>query len=580
MRLNSRLFLYFFTTFLALVVVIAFFQYQREKEFRTEQLDQLLSTYNHTVNRYIELNGFNQESIDDFLQVLPDSSVRITIVDFKGKVVYDSYVVNEEVLENHAARPEIKGANSGKGVSIRKSGSTGIEFYYLAHRFQHYYIRSALPYNVSLTTALSANLYFLYIIFFVLMVASLVLYFISKNITRSIDRLQLFLQKAENEQVEEESIVFPKDQLGQISTNIVKTYKNLWRTQWQVRREREKLIQHLQISQEGLGIFSSEKKEILVNAHFTLYAQIMSDKELTLVDEIFYLPEFEGLNQFIDESLQQKGIQRQRLQLEKGGRIFLIQAIVFKDATFEISINDITVQEQENRLKRQLTQNISHELKTPVSSIMGYMESILNNPGLDSGRMQFFIERSFQQAQRLTALLQDISMLNKIDESNNIFETTKVDIVETVKDVLEDVHLQLEEKGITVENKLIGSLPIQGNRSLLYSIFRNLTDNAMAYAGPDITLRIECYREDAENYYFSFSDSGVGVNEEHLPRLFERFYRVDKGRSRKAGGTGLGLAIVKNAVIFHGGSISAKNIPTGGLNFIFSLKKEKPESNH
>jgi len=150
-----------------------------------------------------------------------------------------------------------------------------------------------------------------------------------------------------------------------------------------------------------------------------------------------------------------------------------------------------------------------------------------------------------------------------------------VDIVQIVKDVLEDVHLQLEEKEFNVENKLSGELPFPGNRSLLYSIFRNLTDNALAYAGTNINLRVECYREDTDNYYFSFSDSGVGVNEEHLPRLFERFYRVDKGRSRKAGGTGLGLAIVKNAVIFHGGSISAKNIPGGGLNFIFSLRKEK-----
>lgn len=573
MKLNSRLFLYFFTTFLALVVVIAFFQYHREKEFRTEQLDQLLSTYNHTVNRFVELNGFSEESLDDFLRVLPDSNVRVTVIRFDGIVVYDSYVENEDRLENHATRPEIMEANEGKGVSIRKSGSTGIEFYYLAHRFQHYYIRSALPYNVSLAAALSANLYFLYIIFFVLAVASLVLFFISKNITRSIDRLQLFLQKAEDEQMEDAPVVFPKDQLGQISANIVKTYKNLWQTQWQVRREREKLIQHLQISQEGLGIFSSEKKEILVNAHFTLYAQIMSDKEIASVDEIFYLPEFADLNLFIDESLKQKGIQRKRLQLEKGGRIFLIQAIVFKDATFEISINDITTQEQENRLKRQLTQNISHELKTPVSSIMGYMESILNNPELDSERKNFFIERSFQQAQRLTALLQDIATLNKMDESNRIFDRAQVDIAETVKDVIEDVHLQLEEKGVTVENNLIGKLPILGNRSLLYSIFRNLTDNALSYAGNNVTLRIECYREDAAYYYFSFSDTGVGVQEEHLSRLFERFYRVDKGRSRKAGGTGLGLAIVKNAVIFHGGSISAKNIPGGGLNFIFSLKK-------
>jgi two-component system phosphate regulon sensor histidine kinase PhoR len=579
MKLYSRLFLYFFTTFLALVVVIAFFQYNREKEFRTEQLDQLLSTYNHTVNRFVELNGFDGASLDEFIKVLPDSSVRITVIEFDGDVLYDSYVKDETQLENHSNRPEVKDANQGKGVSIRKSGSTGIEFYYLAHKFQHYYIRSALPYNLSLTTTLSANLYFLYIIFFVLTVASLILYFISKNITRSIDRLQLFLQKAENEQVGEETIVFPKDQLGQISANIVKTYKNLWKTQWQVRREREKLIQHLQISQEGLGIFSAEKKEILVNAHFTLYAQIVSDKELTGVDEIFYLPEFAGLNQFIDESLKLRGIHRKGMQLEKGGRIFLIQAIVFKDATFEISINDITVQEQEKRLKRQLTQNISHELKTPVSSIMGYMESILNNPGIDESRKSFFIERSFQQAQRLSALLQDISMLNKIDESKNIFEKEPVDIVQTVKDVLEDVHLQLEEKGCTVENRLDGSLLLHGNRSLVYSIFRNLTDNALAYAGQNISLRIECYREDAENYYFSFSDNGVGVNEEHLPRLFERFYRVDKGRSRKAGGTGLGLAIVKNAVIFHGGSISAKNIPTGGLNFIFSLKKQNTNNN-
>lgn len=572
MKLNSRLFLYFFTTFLALVVVIAFYQYEREKEFRTEQLDQLLSTYNHTVNRFIELNGFDESTLDELTRVLPDSNVRITVVKFDGEVLYDSYVEDEASLENHIDRPEIQASNQGKGVAIRTSGSTGIEFYYLAHRFEHYYIRSALPYNMSLATALAANLYFLYIIFFVLAVASLILFFISKNITRSIDRLQLFLHKAEAEKMED-NIVFPKDQLGQISANIVTTYKNLWKTQSLVKREREKLIQHLQISQEGLGIFSAQKKEILVNSHFTLYVQVLSDKELTSVDEIFELPEFAELNQFVDESLHRKGVNRKRTQLEKGGRIFLLQAIVFQDATFEISINDITTQEQENRLKRQLTQNISHELKTPVSSIMGYMESIINNPGLDEERKNFFIERSFQQAQRLTALLQDISMLNKIDEAKDIFEKEPVDMVQTVKDVLEDVHLQLEEKGITVENRLSGKMIVNGNRSLLYSIFRNLTDNAIAYAGRDIRLRLECYREDADYYYMSFSDNGVGVNEEHLTRMFERFYRVDKGRSRKAGGTGLGLAIVKNAVLFHGGNISAKNIPSGGLNFIFSLKK-------
>jgi signal transduction histidine kinase len=205
---------------------------------------------------------------------------------------------------------------------------------------------------------------------------------------------------------------------------------------------------------------------------------------------------------------------------------------------------------------------------------MGYMESILQNPDLDPERQQFFIERSFQQALRLSALLQDISMLNKIDESGKLFEKELCNISDVINDVLNDVHLQLEEKHFNVEKLYHAETIIKGNRSLLYSIFRNLVDNTLAYGGLNLNIEIKCYREDDLFYYFSFSDNGVGVSEEHLSRIFERFYRIDKGRSRKIGGTGLGLAIVKNAVLFHKGSISAKSVPTGGLSFVFSLRKK------
>ena len=139
-----------------------------------------------------------------------------------------------------------------------------------------------------------------------------------------------------------------------------------------------------------------------------------------------------------------------------------------------------------------------------------------------------------------------------------MFAKERCDVNQVIRDVLNDVHLQLEQMEFIVNLKLRNETTVVGNRSLLYSIFRNLTDNAMAYGGQNLTIEINCYREDEQFYYFSFMDNGVGIPDEHLSRIFERFYRVDKGRSRKAGGTGLGLAIVKNAVLFHKGTISAK----------------------
>jgi len=574
MTLNRKLFLYLFSAFFSLIAVITFFQYQREKEFRTEQLDQLLSTYNYTINNYIDKKAWTPNELREFITVFPDTLLRVTLIDKEGKVLFDNSVADGTKLENHINRPEIVMANSQiTGKAIRHSTSIGKDFYYLAHRFGSYYVRTALPFNLNVVEMLKANTFFLYFMAFILLLAIFALFFISKNFTDSIARLRIFTQKAESGEMLETDIYFPNDELGEISRNIVHLYKQMQETKDDVNNEREKLIKHLQISQEGLGIFSPEKKELLVNSHFIQYTNILSDQQSENSDKIFNLAEFEEINQFINESFKNDQLTRKKMVIEKNGRVFMVRCIVFQDNTFEISINDITVQERDNELKRHLTQNISHELKTPVSSIMGYMESILENPDLDPARQKFFVERSFMQAKRLTALLQDISTLNKIDEGKRLFQKEPCDLAQIINDVLFDVHLQIEQKKCVILRNYNAVLPLQGNRSLLYSIFRNLTDNAITYGGEQIVIDISCYREDEQFYYFSFSDNGVGIAEEHLGKVFERFYRVDKGRSRKIGGTGLGLAIVKNAVLLHKGTISAKSVSTGGLSFIFSLRK-------
>lgn len=237
-----------------------------------------------------------------------------------------------------------------------------------------------------------------------------------------------------------------------------------------------------------------------------------------------------------------------------------------------------TTRQEQDILKRQLTQNIAHELKTPVASIQGYLETVLDNPNINDSMREQFLKRCYAQSQRLTSLLQDISTLNRMDDAPDMIGTEDVNISEIVANIQKETALQLQQKQMSFVNKLPNDVMVKGSPSLIYSVFRNLTDNAIAYAGTGTTITltaqpIENIDEEMKSpkWQFTFSDNGVGVPVEHLPRLFERFYRVDKGRSRKMGGTGLGLAIVKNAVLLHGGTIRVVNNFNGGLRFDFTL---------
>ena len=228
--------------------------------------------------------------------------------------------------------------------------------------------------------------------------------------------------------------------------------------------------------------------------------------------------------------------------------------------------------EKEGRMRRELTQNIAHELKTPVASILGYTETILNTPGIDEGTRHQFIVRTHLQAQRLTALLQDISILNRMDYAANVLTMERVDVSQLFADIVQETALAFENRKMTLSNSLSQDIIVRGNPSLLYSVFRNLVDNALNYAGQGTVVKVYAV-EETDYWHFVFTDNGVGIPPEHLPRIFERFYRIDKGRSRSLGGTGLGLAIVKNAVMLHGGTIIAKPTEGGGLTFEFSIKK-------
>jgi signal transduction histidine kinase len=246
---------------------------------------------------------------------------------------------------------------------------------------------------------------------------------------------------------------------------------------------------------------------------------------------------------------------------------------IFEDSSFEIIINDISGQEKTHLLKQEMTSNIAHELRTPVTSIRGYLEIALEQ-ALNKEKVRSFLAKAHEQTLVLTELIQDMSLITKIEEVPLSFRKEEVRIADLLHSLKEELSELLVEKDICFEWNNIEQVIVPGNRNLLYSIFRNLLDNAIRYAGTNITVRVNKYNEEKDFYYFSFSDTGTGINgEHHLNRLFERFYRVNEGRTRDTGGSGLGLSIVKNAILFHKGTIVAKNRAGGGLEFLFKLAK-------
>lgn len=586
--LSFSQYLFFSVTAIYCVFVAGFlyYQYHREKQHKVELLNSTLTVFNVDLYDHLSDSAFSvKDYVERYSRRHHLQELRVTIVDERGNVLFDNDIPSGRTPGNHLDREEIRDALSdGSGYSIKRTSETlGGAFFYSANYFpdKKLFVRSALPYDTNLIDMLNADEGYLWFSFLLSAFLLLVFYNLTARLGAMITQLRQFAYRADqDEAVDTDDLKgLGNNDLWQIYRHIVDIYTRLRKTKDDLFREREKLITHLQISNEGLAIFNAGRDVVLANGLFMQYINLISDRNIGAVEEAFQVKELQPLVEFIRmsrESFTQGELRQKLLVIDKNGYVFNLSVALFVDNSFEISISDITKQEEQARMKQQITQNIAHELKTPVSSIQGYLETILNNPDLPPEMLRKFIERSFAQSNRLTNLLQDISTLTRMTEAGQMIDVSEVDIAPMIHNIATELALKLEEKQMTVDVNVPKKMIIQGNSSLLYSIFRNLMDNAIAYAGNGSHVNIVCYSEDEESYYFSFSDNGVGVAPQHLGRIFERFYRVDKGRSRKLGGTGLGLAIVKNAVLFHGGNINARPTGTGhGLEFIFTLKKNR-----
>lgn len=584
MRLSYRkkLFFYFLIVFAVFAAIVVFVQQNRERTFRNDEFKRGMDVYATLISKYIAENHLtapdSMSRLDSLLPLLP-RDLRISIIDRRGNVLFDNGSDGKPIVENHLSRPEIAQALiRGGGSHIRHSATTGKTYYYYARLFGNDFVRVALPYDNAAKLSLKADDFFLYFMLLLFFVALISLLYLSDRFGKAVSGLRDFLVSTENNRPDFDKVRFPDTELGEIGNRIVTNYRLLRESRNLLDTEREKLIRHFHYSDEGICIFSPDGDKIYANSHFIQHLNTILDKPTSDATAILRAKDFGDLREFLQRhrpvNPQSASIPIYETKLTREGRHFAVRLLIFNDNSFEITLDNITAQEKNRLLKQEMTNNIAHELKTPVTSIRGYLETLLQQHEISPDKQRFFLDRAYTQALRLSDLIRDVALITKIEEATDLFERKPVDLKQVVEEVIADHKNTLDAHRVQIVDRISRGTTVEGNHTLLYSIFWNLTDNAVNYAGEGVTITIEQYAEDDDFYYFSFHDNGCGVPEADLEKIFVRFYRVDEGRSRKNGGSGLGLSIVRNSVLYHKGRISAKNRKEGGLEFLFSLAKK------
>ncbi len=579
---NRKLFLYYFSIFLLFTAIMLAFQYNHEKKIRIAALNNRLNDMSGLVDKYIKANSLtesgNYKLIDSIYKLIPIPDLRITIIAVDGKVLYDSEVDDWSTMLNHLNRPEVgKSHFSPFGTEVRKSASTGKEYYYFSRYFSTYYVRLAEEYNITIKGILRREKIFLLYMAITFLVIWALLAMVTRRMGKSITMLREFAARVRRGEGNDPKIIFPKNEIGETGKEIVRIYNNLAKNTEELTLQKEKLFRHLHVLNEGVAFLSADRKVTLSNNLFMIFHNSLTGEHSLSAEGFIDHPVFAGVKSFLDShqhmTLKKAEPPSTEYHIEKAGKVFEVRCILFQDDSFEIVLTDITQVELTKTMRQQMTSNIAHELKTPIASVRGYIETLMMNRDLDEEKKQYFLEKALAQATRLTDLINDIVTLNKLDETGSSFPFEEVDVAAVVKEVRENLIKSINERNINVDISIDADAKVTANRSLVVSIFQNLMENAVTYAGENITITIKNLPGGPDYQRFSFADNGIGIPEEHQARIFERFYRIEDGRSRRSGGTGLGLAIVKNAILLHKGEVSVRTRQGGGTEFIFSLPK-------
>ena len=516
------------------------------------------------------------------------AGARATIIDASGKVLADSES-NPADMENHAARPEFVSALAGKtGDNERRSATLGIPFLYVAVPVSGGAVRLAYPLSDVEAVQSQVHRRLLWGSTIALFIAFLIAASASVWTSRRLDRIVKVASRIEQGDLRARVEDRPLDEIGRVATAIDKTARQVERSFDAVRssqRQLETLLNSMQdaviaISADGLVQWANQPMDRLVRQHARLNAPVVE----TIRD-----PDFLAA---VKAATTTKQVKTTRATSIVPGRAFDVTAAPLPEGGAVAVLRDLTETERVEKTRRDFIANVSHELRTPLTSIQGYSETLLDLSSENSAPNREFLEIIRKNAARMSRLTEDLLTLARVESGETRFDTEPVPPIELLHDAEEsfreiaraqEVDLRIVETnpvgvkpvGTKPDDGSVESLPsVRADREAIHQVFSNLIENAMKYgrSGRRILLGARPAKRGIEfGVEFYVQDFGAGIASEHLPRLFERFYRVDKARSRESGGTGLGLAIAKHIMLAHGGSIRSESELGHGSTFLFTL---------
>jgi two-component system phosphate regulon sensor histidine kinase PhoR len=505
------------------------------------------------------------------------AGARATVIDASGKVLADSES-NPANMENHATRVEFIAALSGKtGMNERRSATLGIPFLYVAVPVSGGAVRLAYPLSDVDAVQSQVHRRLLWGSALAFIIALLIAASASVWTSRRLERIVDVAARIERGDLHARVDDVPLDEIGRVAAAIDKTAGQVERSFAAVRSSQHQLETLLNsmrdaviaVSAGGLVQWANQPMDRLVRQHTRLNAPVVE----TIRD-----PDFLAA---VKAATTNKEVKTARATSIVPGRAFDVTAAPLPDGGAVAVLRDLTETERVEKTRRDFIANVSHELRTPLTSIQGYSETLLDSPAT-SGANREFLEIIRKNAARMARLTEDLLTLARVESGETRFDTEPVPPIELLHDAEESFREIARGQGVDLQilgvrpspgssNGTVESLPlVLADREAIHQVFSNLIDNAMKYgrSGGRILLGARSAQHGIEFYV---QDFGAGISSEHLPRLFERFYRVDKARSRESGGTGLGLAIAKHIMLAHGGSIHAESELNHGSTFLFTL---------